>query len=403
MIGNNIVRVQAGALWKDVLEFLDPLGKSVSIMQSDFDFSIGGTLSANVHGWAIAKPPFVSSVVGFHIILSNGKILYCSREQNKDLFKCVNGGYGLFGIVTNVDLRITDNKIYKLKKQRIPSKKLVSFFLDEILGTMEQGGKKRNLSQKEGYPSLFYARFQLDHSHFLKNVLTYTYYEDDAKTHLSVLKKPLTIIHPIFSQIFYFIFEQTAGDTFYANLFKKFRFWMEEKIVDSNLFSKDLPRFSRNQILYQSVVSYFNRDQKKLDLIQEYFIPLEFLNQFIDYLMSLQKELEPYLLNITVRYVKKDTETLLNYAKNDSFGFVMIFRGKNEPQFEEKIKLLAQKMTNQAIKCSGTYYLPYRLWQTQEQFIACYSNYKEFIKLKNNYDPLGLFSNKFYEHYLKLK
>jgi len=58
----NILRVQAGALWKDVIEYLDPLGRSVWVMQSINSFSVGGSISMNRHGWQYNRPPIASTV-----------------------------------------------------------------------------------------------------------------------------------------------------------------------------------------------------------------------------------------------------------------------------------------------------------------------------------------------------
>ena len=47
-----IVRVSGGARWRDVIAALDPLGFSPAVTQSNHDFSVGGTLCVNAHGWA---------------------------------------------------------------------------------------------------------------------------------------------------------------------------------------------------------------------------------------------------------------------------------------------------------------------------------------------------------------
>src|SRR5665213_1189456 len=52
-----LLHVQAGARWADVIKYLDPLGKSVAIMQASNDFSVGGSLSVNCHGWQFDRPP----------------------------------------------------------------------------------------------------------------------------------------------------------------------------------------------------------------------------------------------------------------------------------------------------------------------------------------------------------
>ncbi|KAF5277986.1 hypothetical protein FQR65_LT15875 [Abscondita terminalis] len=40
---------------------------------------------------------------------AQGEILECSRRENPELFKLVIGGYGLFGIILDVKLKVVDN------------------------------------------------------------------------------------------------------------------------------------------------------------------------------------------------------------------------------------------------------------------------------------------------------
>jgi len=51
-----LLHVQAGAKWEDVIPFLGAHGLSVSVMQSDSPFTIGGSLSVNCHGWQNNRP-----------------------------------------------------------------------------------------------------------------------------------------------------------------------------------------------------------------------------------------------------------------------------------------------------------------------------------------------------------
>ena len=52
-----------------------------------------------------------------------------------------------------------------------------------------------------------------------------------------------------------------------------------------------------------------------------------------------------------------------------------------------------------ALKLDGTYYLPYQLFYSQEQLHRAYPEIDEFFAAKKKYDPIGLFTNKFYEKY----
>lgn len=111
----NILHVQAGARWFEVIKFLNAHGRSVAVMQSNDDFSIGGSLSVNCHGWQFGCPPIASTVESFRLMLVSGKIVTCSRTENPELFKLVLGGYGLFGIILDADLRVVPNENIKSK------------------------------------------------------------------------------------------------------------------------------------------------------------------------------------------------------------------------------------------------------------------------------------------------
>ena len=49
--------------------------------------------------------------------------------------------------------------------------------------------------------------------------------------------------------------------------------------------------------------------------------------------------------------------------------------------------------------CKGTYYLPYQIYATQEQFMAAYPQAGEFFDLKKQLDPTNKFRNKLWDTY----
>jgi FAD/FMN-containing dehydrogenase len=69
--------------------------------------------------------------------------------------------------------------------------------------------------------------------------------------------------------------------------------------------------------------------------------------------------------------------------------------------FDAKIGVLARKMTEKALELGGSYYLPYRPYQTREQFQRAYPRWNEFKAIKQKYDPNGRFNNNFGARYLK--
>ena len=76
-----LLRAQAGARWSQVIRFLAERGLTIEVMQSNNDFSIGGTLSVNAHGWQPDRPPVASTVEKFRLMLPDGSIRECSRTE----------------------------------------------------------------------------------------------------------------------------------------------------------------------------------------------------------------------------------------------------------------------------------------------------------------------------------
>ena len=101
-----VVRVQAGALWSRVIPELDRHGLAVEVMQSDADFSVGGSLSVDCHGWQPGRPPIAATVLSLRVMLADGTVVRCSRDERRDLFGLVLGGYGLVGVILEAELRV---------------------------------------------------------------------------------------------------------------------------------------------------------------------------------------------------------------------------------------------------------------------------------------------------------
>jgi hypothetical protein len=87
-----VLRVQAGARWSNVLSYVHERGCSIKVMQSNNSFSVGGSLSANCHGWQPMSSPISSTVVAFRFLLADGTLVRCSREGHAELFSLALGG-----------------------------------------------------------------------------------------------------------------------------------------------------------------------------------------------------------------------------------------------------------------------------------------------------------------------
>jgi FAD/FMN-containing dehydrogenase len=73
-------------------------------MQSNNDFGVASTFCINAHGWPVPHGPFGSTVRSLRLMLADGSLLECSRTSNPELFSLAMGGYGLFGIIVDLEV-----------------------------------------------------------------------------------------------------------------------------------------------------------------------------------------------------------------------------------------------------------------------------------------------------------
>src|SRR5436309_5051593 len=110
---HGLIEAEAGIQWpKLIRSYLEAQGNSVkqwgiAQKQTGADtFTLGGSLSSNVHGRGLAMKPLISNIESFTLINADGKSVRCSRDENNELFRVAIGGYGLFGLISSVTLRL---------------------------------------------------------------------------------------------------------------------------------------------------------------------------------------------------------------------------------------------------------------------------------------------------------
>src|SRR5882762_6912958 len=112
-----IIEVEAGIEWPDLIDGYLTLQKGegqtwgIAQKQTGADrLTMAGTIAANAHGRGLKMKPIVSDVESFVLVDATGTAHICSRTENPELFRLVHGGYGLFGVVTSVRLRLVPRK-----------------------------------------------------------------------------------------------------------------------------------------------------------------------------------------------------------------------------------------------------------------------------------------------------
>lgn len=135
-------------------------------------------------------------------------------------------------------------------------------------------------------------------------------------------------------------------------------------------------------------------------VLQEYFIPMEKAYSFLNHLLYIVQFYQVNLLNLSVRFVRKDKISILRYAPEDRVSFVLYFNIGNNRWCINYCQKWTRFLIDKVIEYNGSYYLPYLPFASSLQFKKCYDDWEIYLAIKNKYDPYNVFSNQFIHNFL---
>jgi FAD/FMN-containing dehydrogenase len=370
-----IITVQSGATWEDIQNYANDHGLAVKVQQASNIFTVGGSLSVNAHGRDPNFGPIIESVRSFRILLADGRIAQASRTENAELFSLAIGGYGLFGVILDVDLSLTDNDVYEKKTVELDYADYLDFFKKEIRGNPKVG--------------LHYAWPSFAPEGFLKTMLVSTYYKTDQRPE-GIFSLTTESFIPI-SRFFLSLSRQGKWG-------KDLRWSLQKQFADR---PGSIKIVCRNNAMRPEVLFLEYGSPKDTDILQEYFVPVDRIVSYMDALRNVLQAYDVNVLSVTIRYVPQNTEAFLSYARQPSFAVVLYINQELSEQGRKTAQEWTRKLVDVTLDHGGTYYLPYQLYPTREQLLRAYPNFDKFIALKRIYDPSEMFVNLFYEHYQK--
>src|SRR5829696_2220067 len=122
------IRVESGIRWCDIQRFIDPHGLSVKIMQTYANFTVGGSLSVNVHGRYMGLGPLILAVRWMQLVLADGFLVDATPTENAELYYGAIGSYGALGVIVAAELDLVDNVRVKRESRRITIEQYLEFF-----------------------------------------------------------------------------------------------------------------------------------------------------------------------------------------------------------------------------------------------------------------------------------
>lgn len=374
---------QAGATWDNILAELDPKGLAVRSMQSYSVFTLGGSLSVNGHGISRDFGAIAETVRELRVLLANGTIVTASASQNADLFRHVLGGYGLFGIVLTATLNLTRNCLYEVKLRTLNAQGFAEY-------------RRQFLKDTANIP-LVYGRFSVaPGSGYLDGLVMHEFHP--------VMAGKESSLPPMNAAV------NATFVRFLLNMSKtgaigRWLRWRAENAAGCRVdHGGTLPGRKENCFVTRNTAcddstSYLYDRLNDSNLLQEYFVPLEYLPNFMQGVRQVVRANGINLINVTLRIVSRDSVTALPYAPRDMVALVLYVSEHRQPASQARLREATLRLIDLSIAGSGTFYLPYRLDYDTTQLRAAYPQIDDFFAAKRHYDPEERFTNHFYETY----
>ncbi|MFZ5655676.1 MAG: FAD-binding oxidoreductase [Pseudomonadota bacterium] len=370
-----LVRCGAGTRWPALQRFLAARrarsGEGWALRQKQTgadDFSLGGALAANIHGRGLDLRPFVEDVEAFTLVTPDGRIHRVDRAVAPDTFALAVGGYGMFGVVTDVTLRLTPRRVLRRCVSLIRRAELHAAF--------EQ-------ARADG---ALYGDFQFaiapDSRDFLDLGVFSVYLPcegtADAAHQLSAMhwRELLTLAHT----------DKTAAFRRYSEFYLS---------TDGQRYGSDDHQFGVYLDGYHDAIDTC-LGHRGSELITELYVPRASIAPFLAVLAEDCRRHRIDVIYGTVRQIRAEHETRLRWARQDWACLVLNVHVHHDADGGRRVRADMQRFIDRALELGGSFYLTYHGHARPDQLRAAYPDIDEVLATKRARDPQEVLASDWY-------
>lgn len=378
-----LVEVEAGIQWPALHAYLREAqtggGSAWGFNQKQTGadrLSLGGALSANVHGRGLRLKPIVQDIESFLLIDAEGRTLRCSRDENAELFRLAIGGYGNFGIVASVRLRL----VPRIKLRRVVE-------IGRIDGLMEAFESR----MADGF---MYGDFQFSTDNasegFLRQGVFSCYAPVDDNTPMVEGQEELG--EADWRRLLYLSHadKRKAFET-YAGYYLS---------TSGQVYWSDTHQLSLYVDHYHEALDrQLGVSEPGGEMITEIYVPRPALGRFMEQVRADFLEHGVEFIYGTIRLIERDDETVLAWARQPYACVIFNLHVRHTTVGIAKAADDFRRLIDRAIDFGGSYFPTYHRWATRDQVLRCHPRMIEFLRAKRRFDPDARFQSNWYRHY----
>jgi FAD/FMN-containing dehydrogenase len=376
------VVVDAGVQWPSLVNALVERQRGrtrqwgIAQKQTGADrLTIGGALSANAHGRGLKMAPFISDVESFDLVDATGTLRRCSRTENRELFQLAIGGYGLFGVITSVTLRL----IPRRKVRRVVEVRSVDGLMDAFDRRIADG--------------FMFGDFQYDidarSDHFMRRGVFSCYQPVDDATPIAEGQNELS--DDDWRGLLYLAHaDRSAAFDRYSSYYLS---------TSGQVYWSDLHQMSTYLDGYHRALDTTLGGARATEMITEIYVPRPALARFFEQVREAFRGNAVPIVYGTVRLIERDAESFLPWARDRWACTIFNLHVEHTPAGIERGAEAFRALIDMALGHGGSYFLTYHRWARRQQVEAAYPQFAEFVRRKLQHDPQERFQSEWWRHY----
>lgn len=382
-VERGLIEVEAGVEWPELVGYLVESQKGraqawgIVQKQTGADrLTLGGALAANAHGRGLRYQPMVQDVEAFTMVDAQGAVRRCSRNEHRELFGAAIGGYGLFGVMTSVTLRLAPRRKIERVVQVLDADRLMPAF-------------ERRIADGYLFGDFQYATDAVSGEFMRKGVFS-CYRPVDAGRAVPERQRELDVEG--WRRLLYLS---------HANKRRAFEVYADYYLSTSGqLYWSDTHQMSVYLDNYhEGLDRQLAVDERATEMITEIYVPRAALGRFMD---DVRRDVVRNRVDViygTIRLIEREDETALAWARQPWACVIFNVHTVHTPEGLERSAEAFRRLIDHGLRYGGTYYLTYHRWATRQQVEAAYPHFADFLKLKRRLDPDERFQSDWYRHY----
>lgn len=379
-----IVRVEAGIGWPKLMDYLNAAqqagpGPTWTIAQKQTgadQLSLGGALSANAHGRGLRFRPMIQDVEAFTLVNADGKLLTVSRTRHPELFQLAIGGYGMFGVIATVDVRL----VPRVKLRRVV----------ELVPITELPGKVQECLAAGAVYGDYQYKTDTASPDFMRIGVLSTY--EPVPLDTPIPERQSRLSPDDWNQLL------LLAHTRKREAFERYsRFYLS---TNGQIYWSDAHQMSYYNDGYEDYLRRMMPGYTAGSLmITEVYIPR---TQILPFSNRISEDARTDAFDVvygTMRLIERDQESFLAWAKQDYACVIFNLRVPHTPEGLAKAQRDFQRIIDRALEFGGSYYLTYHRWARKDQLLTAYPQFPEFLQQKLRFDPSERFQSDWYRHH----